>query len=48
VNALGVVMLKAVKRKLTAFNYEPLKLCALYWHVMDALWLYLFALLLFS
>jgi len=46
--ALGVVMLKAVKRKLTAFNYEPLKLCALYWHVMDALWLYLFALLLFS
>jgi cytochrome c oxidase subunit 3 len=46
--ALGVVMLKAVKHKLTAFNYEPLKLCALYWHVMDALWIYLFALLLFS
>ena len=43
--ALSVVLVKALKNRLTAFNYEPLKLCALYWHVMDALWIYLFALL---
>ena len=46
--ALGVVMAKAFRERLTAFNYEPLKLCALYWHVMDALWVYLFLLLLLS
>ena len=46
--ALGFVMVKAVRHQLTAFNYEPLKLCALYWHVMDALWIYLFLLLLLS
>ena len=46
--ALAFVMTKAVKQQLTPFNYEPLKLCALYWHVMDALWIYLFLLLLFS
>jgi cytochrome c oxidase subunit 3 len=43
--ALGYVLSKAVKNQLTAFNYEPLKLSALYWHVMDALWIYLFLLL---
>ena len=46
--ALGTVFFRAVKNQLTAFNYEPLKLCALYWHVMDGLWIYLFALLLLS
>jgi cytochrome c oxidase subunit 3 len=46
--ALGVVFGKAVKERLTAFNYEPLKLCAMYWHVMDGLWIYLFLLLLLS
>src|SRR5919197_2083245 len=46
VAALGYVLAKALKNALTAFNYEPLKLCALYWHVMDALWVYLFLLLL--
>jgi len=39
---------KALSNRLTAFNYEPLKLCAAYWHVMDGLWLYLFLLLLLS
>src|SRR5215510_2416903 len=43
--ALTVVFGKAVKNRLTAFNYEPLKLCAMYWHVMDALWIYLFLLM---
>src|SRR5262245_60902951 len=45
--ALAFVLFKALKNHLTAFNYEPLKLCALYWHVMDALWIYLFLMLLF-
>jgi cytochrome c oxidase subunit III len=44
--ALTFVLFKAMKNQLTAFNYEPLKLGALYWHVMDALWVYLFLLLL--
>jgi len=46
--ALMVVFGKAVKNRLTAFNYEPLKLCAMYWHVMDGLWVYLFLLLLLT
>jgi len=46
--ALGYVYSKALKYRSTAFDYEPLKLCALYWHVMDALWIYLFLLLLLS
>jgi cytochrome c oxidase subunit III len=45
---LSVVLGKALKNRLTAFSYEPLKLCAAYWHAMDALWLYLFLLLLLS
>jgi len=43
--ALGYVLVKAFQNRLTAFNYEPLKLCGLYWHVMDALWIYLLLLL---
>lgn len=46
--AIGYVMVQALKERLTALNYEPLKLCALFWHVMDALWIYLFVLLLWS
>lgn len=46
--ALGWVFFRALKDRITALNYEPLKLCALYWHVMDALWIYLFLLLLLS
>src|SRR5262245_59471392 len=46
--ALVYVLSRSLKSRLTAFNYEPLKLCALYWHVMDALWVYLFLLLLLS
>lgn len=46
--ALGFVMMKALKDRLTAVNHEPLKLCATYWHFMDALWVYLFLLMLLS
>ncbi len=48
IGAMGFVLAKAIKNRLTAFNHEPLKLCAMYWHVMDALWVYLFLLLLLS
>jgi cytochrome c oxidase subunit 3 len=45
---LSYVLVRAFKNHLTAFTYEPLKLCAVYWHMMDAIWLYLFLLLLLS
>jgi cytochrome c oxidase subunit III len=46
--ALGIVLAMALQNGLTAVRYEPLKLCATYWHVLDALWVYLFLLLLLS
>ena len=46
--ALTIVLVMALKNRLSAFRYEPLKLCATYWHVMDVLWIYLFSLLLLS
>jgi cytochrome c oxidase subunit 3 len=45
---LCFVLAMALRNRLTAFAHEPLKLCAMYWHVMDGLWLYLFLLLLLS
>ena len=46
--ALGIVLVMALKNRLSAFRHEPLKLAATYWHVMDAIWIYLFLLLLLS
>jgi cytochrome c oxidase subunit III len=46
--ALGLVLAMALKNRLSAHRHEPLQLCATYWHVMDALWIYLFLLLLLS
>src|SRR5436309_1949537 len=46
--ALGFVMAKAARNRLTAFNHQPLKLCTTYWHFMDGLWVYFFVLLLLS
>jgi cytochrome c oxidase subunit 3 len=45
---LSVVLGWALKNRLTVSNYEPLKLIAVYWHVMDGLWVYLFLMLLLS
>src|ERR1051326_1087046 len=45
---LGIVMTMALKNRLSAFRYEPLTLGATYWHVMDAIWIYLFLMLLLS
>jgi cytochrome c oxidase subunit 3 len=46
--ALGIVLAMALKNRLSAFHYEPLRLAASYWHVMDAIWIYLFLMLLLS
>src|SRR5207249_538124 len=46
--ALGIVLAFAFKNRLSALRYEPLKICSTYWHVMDALWVWLFLLLLLS
>src|SRR5436309_14685736 len=46
--ALGIVLVMALRNHLSAFHYEPLKLAATYWHVMDAIWIYLFVMLLLS
>jgi len=43
--AMSFVLVKALRNELSSANHEPLKLCGLYWHVMDALWVYLFVLL---
>jgi cytochrome c oxidase subunit III len=45
---LSVVLGWALKNRLTVSNYEPLRLIASYWHVMDGLWVYLFLMMLLS
>jgi cytochrome c oxidase subunit III len=40
--ALGVVYVKALRKKYSSTNYLGIKLCAIYWHFLDALWVYLF------
>jgi cytochrome c oxidase subunit III len=46
--AMTVVLVMAFRNRLNALRYEPLKLAATYWHVMDVLWIYLFSLMLLS
>jgi cytochrome c oxidase subunit III len=43
--AMGYVLIKAVRNRIVPGKDESLKLCATYWHFMDALWVYLFILL---
>ena len=43
--ALGYVYRKALAGMLSPANHEPLKLGALYWHFMDAVWIFLLLLL---
>jgi cytochrome c oxidase subunit 3 len=40
--ALSVVYVKALRKRYSANNYLGIKLCAIYWHFLDALWVYLF------
>jgi cytochrome c oxidase subunit III len=40
--ALGVIYVKSIRQKYSADNYLGIKLCAIYWHFLDGLWVYLF------
>jgi cytochrome c oxidase subunit III len=40
--ALSVIFVKALRRKYASDNYLGIKLCAIYWHFLDGLWVYLF------
>jgi cytochrome c oxidase subunit 3 len=43
--AMSFVLVRALTNRIATAKDETLKLCALYWHFMDALWVYLFILL---
>jgi len=42
---LTYVLWLAYQHRLTPVRHEPLRLCSLYWHFMDAVWIYIFVLL---
>jgi cytochrome c oxidase subunit 3 len=44
---LSIILVKLNAKKYDAQNYLPIKLCAIYWHFVDILWVYLFLFLLF-
>jgi cytochrome c oxidase subunit 3 len=44
---LIVLSLGAIKGKYSSANTLPVELCSIYWHFLDALWVYLFFFLLF-
>jgi cytochrome c oxidase subunit 3 len=41
----AVALGAAFRGRLTPKKHEPLKVCAMYWHAMDVIWIYLFLLL---
>lgn len=41
-----VVLPNTLKNKYNSANHTPIKLCGLYWHFLDILWVYLFVFLL--
>jgi|ERR1019366_1805429 cytochrome c oxidase subunit 3 len=45
--ALSVVWVKSLGKRYNSANLYGIKLCALFWHFLDALWIYLFLFLLF-
>jgi len=46
--ALALVSVKAWSGRLSSIGFEPLRLCATYWHFMGGVWLYLILLLVFG
>jgi cytochrome c oxidase subunit III len=40
--ALSIIYVKSLRKKYSADNYLGIKLCAIYWHFLDGLWIYLF------
>lgn len=45
--ALMVVWIKSMGQKYNSENFLGIRLCAIFWHFLDALWIYLFLFLLF-
>lgn len=45
--ALFVVLSRAAREKYTPSDYTGVSMCALYWHFLDGLWVYLFLFLFF-
>lgn len=45
--ALFVVWIKSIQGKYTSENLLGVRLCAIFWHFLDILWIYLFLFLLF-
>ncbi len=45
--ALLFTLFKAKKQKYSSANYNGLSLCAIYWHFLDILWIYLFLFLVY-
>lgn len=46
--SLIYVIFRTVRNKYSAENTQGVKLCAIYWHFLDILWLYLFLFLIFN
>lgn len=42
---LGILMVRVMKGKYSAEHYVPVELGALYWHLVDLIWIFLFPLL---
>jgi cytochrome c oxidase subunit 3 len=42
---IGVIY-RSIKNQFNSENYLKIKLCAIYWHFLDILWIYLFVFLL--
>lgn len=45
--ALSVVWVKSLRERYSAENLYGIRICAIFWHFLDALWIYLFLFLLF-
>jgi len=45
--ALTVVLIKSFRGKYSSSNYNGIVVCSIYWHFLDALWVYLFFFLLY-
>ncbi|MBK5286672.1 MAG: cytochrome c oxidase subunit 3 [Bacteroidia bacterium] len=45
--ALSVVLWRAILKKYNANSYEGISVCAIYWHFLDGLWIYLYLFLIF-
>jgi cytochrome c oxidase subunit 3 len=43
---LMVVSTRSIQGKYNSGNYLPVQLCAIFWHFLDGLWIYLFVFLL--